>query len=98
MKKIYFALAMLLPISIFSQLPIPGDEIFINGGKDIVYNIFDQNRILIGPAFKLNDQFTFTFTYNGKYAALNLPSEFTYNHIFWLAIRHNLDLSKSATE
>ena len=75
-----------------------GDEIFINGGKDIVYNIFDQNRILIGPAFKLNDQFTFTFTYNGKYAALNLPSEFTYNHIFWLAIRHNLDLSKSATE
>ena len=71
-----------------------GDEIFLNGGKDIIYNIFDQNRILIGPSFQLNENLTFAFTYNGKFAALNLPSRYTYNHILWFSIRHNIDLSK----
>lgn len=73
-----------------------GDEIFINAGKDIVYNVFDQNRILIGPAFQFNKNLTFTFIYSGKFTALNLPSEYTYNHIFWLGIRHRLDLTKTS--
>lgn len=72
-----------------------GDEIFINAGKDIVYNIFDQNRILIGPEFQLNESLTFTFTYHGNFAALNLPSEYIYNHILWLGIRHKMDLTKT---
>lgn len=71
-----------------------GDEIFVNAGKDIVYNIFDQNRLLIGPSFQLNESLTFALTYNGKFSALNLPSEYSYNHILWLSIRHNIDLSK----
>jgi hypothetical protein len=72
-----------------------GDEIFINAGKDIIYNIFDQNRLLVGPFFQLNEYLTFTLTYNGNFSALNIPSEYTYNHILWLGIRHNLDLSQN---
>lgn len=72
-----------------------GDEIFLNAGKDIIYNIFDQNRLLIGPSFQLNESLTFAFTYNGKFSSLNLPSKYTYNHILWLSIRQNIDLSKN---
>lgn len=72
-----------------------GDEIFINAGEDIIYNIFDQNRLLVGPAFQLNESLTFTLTYNGNFSALNLPSEYTFNHILWLGVRHKMDLVKS---
>lgn len=75
-----------------------GDEIFINAGRDIVYNVFDQNRILIGPSFQLNKKLTFTLTYIGKFGALNLPSQYTYNHILWLGIKHKLDLTKTSSK
>lgn len=72
-----------------------GDEIFINAGKDIVYNVFDQNRILLGPSFQLNPELTFSLTYQGNFAAFNLPSQYAYTHIMWFAIRHQLDLTKT---
>ena len=75
-----------------------GDEIFINAGKDIVYNVFDQNRILIGPEFQLHKKLTFTLTYSGKFRALNLPSQYTYNHILWVGVRHKIDLAKASSK
>ena len=53
-----------------------GDEILINAGKEIVYNIFDQNRILLGTTFQLNNNFALTFTYNYQFKSLNSPNEF----------------------
>ncbi len=72
-----------------------GDELFINAGKEIVYNIFDQNRLLIGPEFQLNRNLAFSLIYQGRFSALNLPSQYTYYHILWFAIRHKLDLTKA---
>jgi hypothetical protein len=96
-----------ISIPIIKQLPSnssmslhlnAGDEIFINAGKDIVYNVFDQNRVLVGPVLRLNPNLAVSMTYNGKFTALNLPREYTYNHIIWLRIRHQIDLAKNTAE
>jgi hypothetical protein len=69
-----------------------GDEIFLNAGHTIVNNIFDQNRILVGPAWQINKFFTITLTYNNQFAATK--SSGTYNHtdVFWLGIKHKFSV------
>jgi len=68
------------------------DEIFINAGKDIVYNVFDQNRFLIGPVLQINDHLAVTLMYNHQFLALNSAREYKQIKIFWLGLRHNIDL------
>ncbi|MDN3669814.1 DUF2490 domain-containing protein [Echinicola jeungdonensis] len=70
-----------------------GDEILINAGKDVVYNVFNQNRILIGPAFQLNKTLDFSLTYTHQFSASNAPREYQNSHIFWLGIKHKMDFT-----
>lgn len=74
------------------------DEIFINAGKEVVYNVFDQNRILIGPAIQLNKNLTVKFTYNSQFAAANSPANYEYADVIWLGITHKLDLTNKEQE
>lgn len=71
-----------------------GDEIFINAGKEIVYNVFDQNRILIGPAIEFTKNFTIAITYNSQYAAYNSSNNYNHTDVIWLGIKQNLDITK----
>lgn len=71
-----------------------GDEIFINGGRLVIHNFFDQNRILIGPILQFNEQFGIRLTGNFQFASTNAPDIFKYSKIFWLGINHKLDLKK----
>ena len=71
-----------------------GDEIFINAGKDIVYNIFDQNRVLIGPVFQFDKNLSISLIYNHQYRAINQPSRYAQDYVFWLGIRQKMDFSK----
>ena len=68
-----------------------GDEIFINAGNDITYNVFDQNRLLIGPAFQANANLEVKLTYNSLFAADDSPGEYKHAHIFWVGINQILD-------
>jgi hypothetical protein len=70
-----------------------GDEIFINAGKEIVYNVFDQNRLLIGATMQFNKKWALSFTYNHQRSAKNTPAKYGQDAIFWFAARHNLDFS-----
>lgn len=65
-----------------------GDEIFIHFGNN-EYNLFDQNRILIGPAFRLNPFLKFTFLYN---YLLSKPDDFDHLSIFWVGIRQRINI------
>jgi hypothetical protein len=69
--------------------------LLLNAGKEIVYNIFDQNRLLVGPVFQLNKNLGFILLYQGRFRALNLPARYHYDHIFWFGLRHQLNLAKS---
>lgn len=71
-----------------------GNEIFINAGKDIVNNVFDQNRFIISPSFKLNKQLTFSLTGNNQFASTTTQGNFENTYIIWLQIKHKLTLKK----
>ncbi|MDQ6763318.1 MAG: DUF2490 domain-containing protein [Bacteroidota bacterium] len=71
-----------------------GDEIFINAGKKVVYNVFDQNRFLVGPSISFSKNFSIGLMYNSQFAALNTAKSYNYTDILWLTIKQNLDLTK----
>ncbi|MEQ6120244.1 DUF2490 domain-containing protein [Reichenbachiella sp. MALMAid0571] len=71
-----------------------GDEVYLNAGKEITDNIFDQNRILIGPSFQFNQKFAITLLYIQKFSKLDLPSDFEQDDIVNLTVRHTFNFTK----
>ncbi|WP_157805318.1 DUF2490 domain-containing protein [Confluentibacter citreus] len=71
------------------------DEIFINSGKQTVNKTFDQNRFVVSPTFQLNKSLSISPTWNSQYASTSTSGTYRQTNVFWLQIRHNLDLSKS---
>lgn len=72
-----------------------GDEIFINAGKQ-VNNIFDQNRLLLGPIWEFSKSISFTALYNSQFAELSSGEAFSRTRVIWLSITTKFK-SKSKT-
>ncbi len=74
------------------------DEIFISFGKDVGYNIFDQNRINIGMGYKFNKACKIEAGYFAqtvqKPRLTNGLEIFEYNQGFLVALFYNLDFTK----
>lgn len=62
-----------------------GNEIFINFGKEIVYNMFDNNRILGGISYQINKSWSLNLNYVYQYTQKNLPNVFEQSNILWLS-------------
>ena len=71
-----------------------GNEILVNAGKEVTHNVFDQNRILIGPNIALRENFRMRFIYHGQFISTDSPLTFRYHDIIWLGIIHHLDRRK----
>ncbi|SDL29320.1 Protein of unknown function [Catalinimonas alkaloidigena] len=71
-----------------------GDELFINLGRNIVYTVFDQNRLLIGPTLQLHENLDLALTYNHQFASTTTPGRYNRDGILWLGVRHKLDLTR----
>lgn len=69
-----------------------GDEIFLNAGKNIRYNYFDQNRLLLSPTVHLGNRLSVSVTYMNQYAATFTPDRFIHSNVFWLQVRQKFDL------
>lgn len=69
-----------------------GDELFINAGREIVYNTIDNNRLLIGTTFQVNLNLSFSFTYNYQFGQRNKPDTYEHSDVFWLTINHKMAL------
>lgn len=74
------------------------DEIFVNAGSEIVYNLFDKNRFVIGPAFQCSKKLTIGLSYTHQFSQLNSPALYAHDDVMWLAIRHSVDFSKHQSE
>ncbi|MBP6184848.1 MAG: DUF2490 domain-containing protein [Saprospiraceae bacterium] len=72
-----------------------GDEIFVNTGREIIYNMLDNNRIILGPAFQFNDNLNISLTYTYQFGQRNNPSAYEHSDIIWLGINHKLSLVKN---
>jgi hypothetical protein len=71
-----------------------GDEVFINAGKEIIYNAFDNNRFLVGLTFEHNDNLSFTVSFIDQFGQRASPATYERSAIFTLGIRHKLSLCK----
>lgn len=70
------------------------DEIFINAGNETPTQTFDQNRFVVSPTFQLNKNLSISPTWNSQYASTSKSGTYRQTNVFWLQIRHNLDLSE----
>lgn len=71
-----------------------GDEIFINAGNNIVNRVFDQNRLVFSPTFKLSERLTVSLTWNSQFAGTSTQARFVYTNVFWFQVSQKIVLKK----
>ncbi|MEM7513453.1 MAG: DUF2490 domain-containing protein [Bacteroidota bacterium] len=69
---------------------ILGDEVLFHAGKDIVYNTFSQNRVLVGPSFQLSESLSISLLYNHMWTVVNEPNTYHQSAILWVGVRHSI--------
>jgi len=70
------------------------DELFIQAGKQVVYNYFDQNRITAALKYKINQGNSLQFGYINLFQQLPVGNKFRNFNILRLVYFQNLDLRK----
>lgn len=70
------------------------DEIHINPSKNIIYNIFDQNRFFIGLSYQITAMSNVQFGYMNLFQQLPAGNQFKNIHAARVFYFHNLDFRK----
>lgn len=70
-----------------------GNEIFINAGREVSTQVFDQNRFLISPTLQWSKALSISMTWNSQYASTIKPNTFLQSKVGWLQIRYNIDFT-----
>ncbi len=70
------------------------DEVFINSGKEIRNNYFDQNRIAVGLGYKLNERFNILVSYTNIFVQRAKVDAFEDNNVLVINLYNNLDFSR----
>lgn len=68
------------------------NEVFVNFGKKIVYNYFDQNRLFGGLAYQITDHSNIQAGYMYVFQQLPAGNAFRRQHTIRIFYFHNLDL------
>lgn len=67
-----------------------GDEIMVNAGKSGKHNILNANRILLGPAFRFNENFSLSLTYNYQFGQRGVAREYHETDVVWIGLTHDI--------
>lgn len=70
------------------------NEIHINAGKQITYNLFDQNRLFVGMGYQFTKGLNLQVGYMNQFQQLPSGNHFNSNHVLRIFAFHNLDLRK----
>lgn len=71
---------------------VVSSEVFVNFGKEVVYNTFDQNRFFAGFAYHLNAHDNLQFGYMNVFQQLAAGDRYRSTHAIRVFYFHNLDL------
>ncbi len=94
--RVRYQLTTVIPLTKKSYLPslVLSDELLVQMGKTIVYNIFDQNRAFIG----LRESFSKSLSFDVGYMIIDQEKSSGYqydrDHIFRLFFHYNPDFRK----
>jgi len=75
-----------------------GDEILLNAGKEVIFNVFSQNRFLIGTSIPVNKDLNVSLLYYLDYSKSNSPNDYLQNNNVWLGIKHKLNFTKKSNQ
>lgn len=64
------------------------NEVFINAGSSIVYNTFDNNRLVLGPVIQWSPDLQVGLLYNHQFGRRNRPETYEDSDIFWMTVTH----------
>lgn len=97
--RIRYNFALFLPITKKRFEPhglqfLVNDELFVNFGKNIVYNHFDQNRLFVGLVYQVNKHAQLHAGYMNLYQQLAAGNQFRNQHTVRIFYFHNIDLRK----
>jgi hypothetical protein len=70
------------------------NEVFINFGKEIVYNYFDQDRAFIGMGYQFTQHLNVQLGYMYIFQQLPTGNEYIGSNTIRLFVFHNLDFRK----
>ena len=70
------------------------DEVFINAGRSIVYNTFDNNRLVMGPVLQWNPDLQVGLLYNHQFGHRNRPETYEDSDILWLTVTHRFGFNR----
>lgn len=73
---------------------VSSDELYVNFGKNIVYNTFDQNRFFLGFFYYLNRSNILQLGYTNLYQKYNVPNKYLQSDILRLSVFNNVDFRK----
>jgi hypothetical protein len=73
---------------------VVNDELFVNFGKNITYNTFDQNRFFVGLGYQIGHSSSVHLGYMNIYQQLASGDKFNQSHCLRLFFYHNLDFRK----
>lgn len=68
------------------------NEVFVNFGKNIVYNTFDQNRFFVGIGYQFTSHFNAHFGYMNIFQQEAAGSRYMITHAIRLFAFHTIDL------
>lgn len=68
------------------------DEVFLNFGKNVVYNTFDQNRLFAGVGYQLTSHLNAQVGYMNVYQQEASGNNYFSTHAIRLFVFHSLDL------
>lgn len=70
------------------------EEVMLNAGKSIVYNVFDQNRVTAGFAYRPIEGLTFSFNYMHLFRQRRSGIQFDEIHTFRFGIEHEFTIKQ----
>lgn len=71
------------------------NEVFVNLGKNVVYNTFDQNRLFVGFGYQFNKHLNAQLGYMNVYQQEAAGNSYFSTHTIRFFVFHSLDLRRS---
>ena len=98
-NRLRYSYMLLIPFSKNGIEPntvfgVINNEIFVNFGKNITYNTFDQNRFFVGLGHQLSKSSSVHLGYMNIYQQHASGNKFSESHCIRLFFYHNIDFRK----
>ncbi|GLU45035.1 hypothetical protein Musp01_26590 [Muricauda sp. NBRC 101325] len=74
------------------------DEVMVNAGKNVVYNVFDKNRFVVTSTVQFSKWMSVALAWNNQFFNTVNAGQYVHTNALWLQLSHTINLSKKNVE